>query len=112
MAVTYSISLPNPQQARGADAAFSFTANGAEAFAEQLQRALSDPAWFERWRNAQAEPDEVDPALGATDADAKVSGSQADLRINLLATTTLPGEIVRHRMDLLAGKGWELRNVR
>lgn len=112
MAVSYFISLPDPSRARGSDPALSFTANGAGAFAEQLQHALADPAWFERWRNGQPDPDEVDPALGVTDAGANVTGSQDDLRINLVATTSIPGEILRHRMSLLAGNGWELRNVR
>lgn len=62
MPVSYSISLPDPKLARGGDASVSFTAHGAEAFAEQLQAALRDPAWFDRWRLLQADPDAVDPA--------------------------------------------------
>lgn len=112
MSVSYSISLPDPSLARGGDAAVSFTAHGAEAFAEQLQAALADPAWFERWRALQADPDEVDPSMGITDPAARVTGEQKDLRINLLATTTIPGDILKHRMHVLAGSHWELRNVR
>lgn len=112
MAITYTISLPDPAQARGADARFSFTANGYAAFAEQLQQALSDPAWFARWRDAQDDPDSVDPDLGAVDPQAEVTGARHDLRVTLVAKTRLPGEIVRHRMGLLAGSHWELRDVR
>lgn len=90
----------------------SFSAHGAEAFAEQLQAALADPAWFERWRQLQPDPDEVDPSMGITDASARVTGEQSDLRINLVATTTIPGDILKHRMHVLAGHHWELRNVR
>ena len=53
----------------------------------------------------------MDPSLGATDPDARVSGSQHDLHIDLIATTVLPGDLLRQRLKLLAGNAWELRNV-
>ncbi len=112
MPVKYSIALPNPSLARGADPDLSFSANGAETFAEQLQDALRSPALFERWRDRQPDPDQVDPALGAVDPQAVVNGKQQDLRISLVATTSLPGEIFKQRMRLLAGSHWELRDVR
>lgn len=108
----YSISLPDPSLARGSEPALSFSAHGAEAFAEQLQTALSDPAWFERWRQMQADPDAVDPTMSQVDAGASVSGRQSDLRVELEASTSIPGDILKHRMRLLAGNHWELRNVR
>ena len=111
MPVRYQIRLPDPAQARGSEPALAFTAHGADAFAEQLQDALRTPALFERWRALQPEPDEVDPALGATDAAATVSGEQHDLAISLVATTVLPGEILRQRLRLLAGQRWEMRDV-
>ncbi len=110
--VHYSISLPDPSKARGSDPRLSFTASGAEAFAEQLQDALRTPELFERWRATQDEPDEVDPALGATDPNATVTGQQADLRINLVVTTSLPGDLFKQRLRLLAGNNWEMRDVR
>ena len=109
---TYVIRLPDPATARGSEPSLSFTANGYEAFAEQLQDALRSPALFERWRQAQPEPDEVDPALGRTDPQATVEGRREDLSVYLTATTTLPGEILRQRLRLLAGSNWELRDVR
>ena len=112
MPVHYSVALPNPALARGNDPALSFNANGAAGFAEQLQDALRSPALFERWRASQPDPDQVDPEMGAVDPDAVVSGQQQDLRINLVATTRLPGDIFNHRMRLLAGNHWELRDVR
>ncbi|MBD9536614.1 hypothetical protein ATCM_16565 [Stenotrophomonas sp. ATCM1_4] len=108
----YSISLPDPSKARGSDPRLSFTASGADAFAEQLQAALRTPELFERWKATQDEPDDVDPSLGATDPAATVTGQQADLRINLQATTTLAGDLFKHRLRLLAGSNWELRDVR
>lgn len=111
MSVSFHIRLPDPATARGADPALSFSANGADAFAEQLQDALREPRLFEHWRAGQPDPDAVDPSLGATDPDARVSGSQHDLHIDLIATTVLPGELLRQRLKLLAGNAWELRNV-
>ncbi|RST65386.1 hypothetical protein EJK96_18050 [Xanthomonas arboricola pv. pruni] len=112
MPVSYSISLPDPKLARGGDASVSFSAHGAEAFAEQLQAALRDPAWFDRWRQLQADPDAVDPSLGVTDPWATVTGKQGDLRVDLVATTSIPGDLLKQRMQALAGHHWELRDVR
>ena len=111
MAQRYQLSLPDPARARGADASLSFDAHGPDEFAAQLQRALREPALFERWRALQDDPDEVDPALGATDAAARVSGSQRDLGIELVAVTSIPGAVLRHRLRLLAGSGWALHDV-
>lgn len=112
MSVRYVISLPDPERARGGNPDFSFSAHGAESFAEQLQAALRGPALYERWRNTQPDPDEVDPMLGATDPNAVVTGEQRDLRIDLVANTSISGDILKHRMRLLAGSGWELHDVR
>ncbi|WP_411833279.1 hypothetical protein [Pseudoxanthomonas mexicana] len=111
MPVRYYINLPNPAGARGGDPAFSFTAQGAEGFAEQLQDALRSPRLFERWKMSQDEPDDVDAGLGVVDPQAQVSGQQKDLQIALLATTSIPGQVLKHRLRLLAGHGWELRDV-
>lgn len=112
MSVRYLIRLPDPAAARGKDPALSFTANGFAAFAEQLQDALRSTGLFERWRQTQPDPDAVDPALGATDPQAQVEGRREDLSVYLTAVTSLPGDIVRHRLRLLAGSHWELRDVR
>lgn len=111
MPVRYQIRLPDPAQARGSEPSLAFSAHGAEAFAEQLQDALRTPALFERWRAMQDEPDEVDPSLGVTDPDARVSGEQRDLSITLVAVTRIPGDILQQRLRWLAGNRWELRNV-
>ena len=55
---------------------------------------------------------EVDPALGVVDPQATVSGRQRNLGVDLVVETTIPGDILRHRLGLLAGGAWELRNVR
>lgn len=111
MATRYYLSLPDPKQARGSEPAFAFKAQGAEEFARQLEEALRTPALFERWRAVQEDPDGVDPAFGATDPAAKVEGRQDDLHVDLIAVTSIPGNVLRHRLRLLAGNAWELRDV-
>ncbi|TWI06847.1 hypothetical protein [Aerolutibacter ruishenii] len=111
MVARYYITLPDASRARGQDARFTFTAVGAEGFAEQLQAALRTDDLFERWRLVQDDPDEVDPALGATDPGATVEGQQQDLHVNLVVTSAIPGTVLKHRLRLLAGGHWELRDV-
>lgn len=111
MPTRYFISLPDPVQARGTDPALSFRSQGAEGLAAELQDALRSEGLFHRWRAQQDEPDEVDPALGATDAEATVTGQQHDLHIDLVVTTALPSVVMRQRLGLLAGSGWQLRDV-
>ena len=111
MATRYYITLPDGSRARGANPELSFTAVSAEGFASELQAALRTDRLFQRWRARQDEPDEVDPTLGATDPDATVLGAQDSLHIDLVVTTRLPGDVFKQRLRLLAGSGWELRDV-
>ena len=110
----FYISLPEPAMARGAIASVSFSASGGEAFAEQLQAALADSAYVERWL-ATLEPEArepVDPALLAVDAKAKVDHVLHGLGFQLIASTTLNGTAFKHRMRLLAGSHWQLTDVK
>lgn len=111
MPTRYYIRLPNPASARGDDPDLAFRAHGAETFADELQHALREDGLFQRWRMKQEEPEEVDPALGATDPAASVIGTPDDLHVDLVAVTALPSAILRHRLAMLAGHGWELRDV-
>ena len=111
MATRYYISLPDPARARGNDPELAFRSQGAEGFASELQDALRGDALFQRWRAKQDDPDAVDDALGASDADASVSGQQDDLHVDLVVQTALPSAVLRHRLSLLAGGGWQLRDV-
>jgi len=111
MPTRYYLQLPDARVARGADAAFAFRAVSAEGFAEELQAALREDRWFARWKAAQADPEAVDPALGAVDPLAVVRGAQKDLHVELVVTTSVPGTILRHRLRLLAGSHWQLRDV-
>ncbi len=111
MPTRYYIRLPDPARARGSDPDLAFHAQGAEQLAVELQQALRGDALFQRWRDRQEDPDAVDPALGATDPNAQVTGAQDDLHIDLVATTMLPSAVLRQRLRLLAGGGWQLRDV-
>lgn len=111
MTTRYYIRLPDPAIARGDDPDLSFHSQGADGFAEELQQALRDDTLFGRWQGKQDDPDDVDPAMGATDPDARVSGQQDDLHIDLVVDTRLPSALLRQRMSLLAGSHWQLRDV-
>lgn len=110
MAVRYYLSIPDAG-ALAAVGEFAFRSRGAEGLAEELQAALRDDGLFQRWRAIQADPDGVDPGLGIADPAAAVRGEQHDLHIDLVATTSVPGAVLKHRLRLLAGAGWQLRDV-
>lgn len=110
MAVRYYLSIPDAG-ALAAAGEFAFRSRGAEGLAEELQAALRDDGLFQRWRAIQADPDGVDPGLGIADPAAAVRGEQHDLHIDLVATTSIPGAVLKHRLRLLAGAGWQLRDV-
>ncbi len=106
----YYLSFPDPSRLRDAGT-FAFRSHGAEGLAEELQAALREDALFQRWCAAQSDPDAVDSALGAIDPAATVRGEQHDLKIDLIVVTSIPGTILKHRLRLLAGSGWQLRDV-
>jgi hypothetical protein len=108
----YYLHLPDPAKARGEEPSLAFRSVGAEGMAEELEQALRTTGLFDRWRARQEDPDAVDPGMGAVDAQATVAGQQHDLAVDLLATTDLPGAVFKHRLRLLAGSGWQLRDVK
>jgi hypothetical protein len=107
----YYLRLPEPAKARGSDPKLAFKSESADGLASELQEALRTSDLFQRWCAQQEDPDAIDPSLGATDAAASVRGEQSTLAIDLVATTSLPGNVFKHRLRLLAGSGWELRDV-
>jgi hypothetical protein len=111
MPTRFHLRLPNPALARGSVPELAFHSNGAEGLADELQDALRSPRLFERWRVRQEDPEAIDPALGISDPQAKVSGEQHDLGIELIVVTDLPGTVFKHRLRLLAGSHWQLRDV-
>ncbi|MEZ5485556.1 MAG: hypothetical protein R3F01_10420 [Lysobacteraceae bacterium] len=116
MATRYFIRLPEPSAARGSDAELAFSANGADAFAEQLQAALRSASLYQRWKAKRPDDDDGDDEredpMATTDPAATVSGEQNGLAIDLAVTTSLAGSVLKHRLRILAGARWELRDVR
>lgn len=111
MRTRYYLRLPDPAKARGGDPLLAFQSDSADGLAQELQEALRTPKLFERWRDRQPDPDDVDAMLGVVDPTASVEGRQHDLSIDLVVATDLPGAIFKQRLRLLAGSGWELRDV-
>ena len=111
MSTRYLIRVPDTDKAR-ASGEYALRAQGPDGIAEELQAALRGDALFARWRDAQPVPDEVDPALGIVDPTAQVAGEQRDLGIDLTVDTSISSTVLKHRLRLLAGGAWELRDVR
>ena len=111
MPTRYHLRLPDASRARGNDPTLAFRSQSAEGMATELQDALRSDALFQRWRAQQDDPDGVDPALGATDPGATVQGSLHGMHVELVAITSLSGNLLKQRLGWLAGSHWELRDV-
>ncbi|MFD0724982.1 hypothetical protein [Lysobacter brunescens] len=110
MTARFFISLPDPDAVQAAGA-FAFRSRGAEGIAGELLAALRTDALFQRWRATQEDPDAVDPAMAATDPGATVVGTQNDLHVELVVVSSISSSVLRHRLRLLAGHAWQLRDV-
>lgn len=110
---TYFLSVKDMGRAKGPDPELAFDGIGPDALAAALADAMRSDDLFQRWRAKQPEPDDVDPALGVTDPSASATGelSPGD-RHDVKLTTSLPMRIVKHRLNLLIGSSWELRDTR
>lgn len=107
----YIFSIDDLPKARGESHELSFQGGSAESFAALLQQALREPSLWQRWRAMQPDPDAIDPALGANDPAAIVEAHQSDVHVSVTVTSSLPHAIIKHRMTLLIGKHWTLRDV-
>lgn len=108
----YYISIENLTKARGEFNELSFHGTSPDSFAALLQEALREPTLWRRWRDMQPDPDAIDPGLGVNDPAATVSAHQSDLHVDVEVATNLPHAILRHRLELLIGHNWKLRDVR
>ena len=108
----YYLSIDDLARARGSIDELSFKGGSPENFAAQLQAALREPALWQRWRAMQADPDAIDPGLGASDPAATVTATQSDLHCDAQVTTALPHTLLKHRLGLLIGPHWKLRDVK
>ncbi|NYZ61532.1 hypothetical protein [Luteimonas deserti] len=111
MSTRYLIRIPNTDKAR-ASGTHALRSQGPDGIASEIGDALRGESLFVRWRDAQPEPDDVDPALGVVDPAAQVTGTARDLGIDLVVDTTISSTVLKHRLQLLAGSAWELRDVR
>jgi len=108
----YYIAVADLKQARGADPRFAWTGIDPQDFAAALQRALRSDELFDQWRAVQDDPDAVDESIAASDPQATVSARVADLHTDVELVTDLPMRVVRHRLNLLIGANWTLRDMR
>ncbi len=108
----YYLSIADLAHARGSDPRFAFDGAGPNDLATALQQAMRGDGLFQRWRAAQPDPDAVDTSLASVDPGAEVTAGVADLRIDVELATSLPMNVVRHRLNLLIGSSWKLRDVR
>jgi hypothetical protein len=108
----YYLSIDDLAQAKGPVPALSYDGAGPDDLAAAVQEAMRTPVLFERWRAMQQHPDDVDPSMAVVDPAATVSARVDDLRIDVDLITDLPMSIVRHRLNLLIGHCWQLRDLR
>ncbi len=107
----YFITIEDVSASRGDSSELSFDGTSPEHLASTFEAILREPHFWGRWRAMQEDPDAIDPGTGAVDPAATVSGSLEAQRTELIVTTTLPHAIVKHRLDLLIGRHWKLRDV-
>lgn len=107
----FFITISDLSTARGSNPDLSFDGVSPEHLAKDLEAALRDPGLWQRWRAMQEDPDEVDPQTGAIDPEATVSATLESQRVEVIVTTNLPHAFVKHRLDLLIGRNWKLRDV-
>ena len=108
----YYLSVADLAHARGDDPRFAWDGAGPDGFAAALQQALRDDGLFQRWRAVRPDPDAVNSSLGVCDPAAQVTAQVADLRTDVDLLTDLPMSVVRHRLYLLIGSAWQLRDMR
>ena len=108
----YYFSIADLAHARGNDPRFAYDGAGPNDFAAALQQSLRSDELFERWRSTQPDPDAVDSSLASADPAAEVSAKVADLHTDVNLLTDLPMSVVRHRLYLLIGSAWQLRDLR
>jgi hypothetical protein len=109
---TYYFSVKDLGKARGPDPELSFEGLDPESLASAMAGAMRSDDLFQRWCAKQPDPDEVDRSLAQTDPAATAQGELSNNRTDVRLTTSLPMRIVKHRLNLLIGSSWELRDTR
>ena len=107
----YYLTIKDLAHARGPDPDLAFQGSSPHSFADALQEALRHPVLFQRWKAKQPDPDEIDDSLAPVDPDASVTAEQDDLHTDVEVVTTLAHSVLRHRLFILIGPNWQLRDV-
>jgi hypothetical protein len=110
MASRFYLTIPDPRQLDQVGS-LGFRSRGADGLANELQSALREDGLFKRWAATLDAPEDADPTLATVDPGATVTGEQHDLHIDLIVVTRLNGDVLRHRLRLLAGSLWQLKDV-
>lgn len=108
----YYIRIDDLAHAEGEDSELAFTGSSAASFVVEFQHGLREPALFKRWRDKQDDPDAVPDSLAPSDPNATVTATPANRYTEVVVTTDLPHAVVAHRLSLLIGRHWTLRDVR
>ncbi|AFC85232.1 hypothetical protein [Frateuria aurantia] len=108
----YEFSIADLASAKGELAGLAFDGAGPNHLAAALQEALRYPGFHQQWVQLTGASEAEAVALGLTDDQALTKARLADLAVDLEVVTTLPMRIVRHRLSLLIGEHWQLRDVR
>lgn len=111
MSQRYYLTIANLAKARGPDPDLSFQGSSPQGLATALQEALRQPVLFQRWKARQPDPDEVDRSLAPVDPDATVTARLDDLHTDVQVVTSLTHFVLRHRLFILIGPNWQLRDV-
>src|SRR5690242_6011181 len=107
----YFITIANLAKAHGPDPDLSFKGSSPQSFADALQGALRQPVLFQRWKARQPDPDDVDQSLAPVDPAATVTAELDDLHTVVQVVTSLTHSVLRHRLFILIGPNWQLRDV-
>ena len=107
----YYLSVDNLAAAKGRVPSLAFEGIGPVALAAAVTDAMRSDGLFQRWKALQAEPDDVDPSLGITDASAQATGKETS-RSEIELVTTLPMSIVKQRWTWLSGSSWNIRDIK
>lgn len=108
----YYLSIADLAHAHGPQPELAWDGVSPDALATTLQQDLREDGLFERWRALQPDPDAVDDSLALVDPSAQVQAQVRDLHTEVEVVTDLPMRVLRHRLDLLIGRTWELRDMR
>ncbi len=108
----YYLRIEDLSEAAGSDARFSWSGQSPRHLAQALEDALAQADFVRAWRDAQSEPEEIEPGLLETDAGARVQIEERAQQVSMQVSTRLAHRILAHRLNLLIGAHWKLVDVK